>query len=287
MPHNNVILHPDSTATDSLAADSVFSALYPDGVVPDSVSSHSQLIEVAQIPVIEHHKPLNAVEPEFSAFFSSGTSLLLTISFLLVALSFRRGFRYLSTIVRNLFSLNMHNDVFKDRTINETLVITNLIANTCISGGIILYFLLCSNGLFSVSAHNSIIPVLVCIATCAALILFQLLAYKVLAFTFSDHEHSKLWIDGNNASLAIVGFTFIPLATMASIGSDTTVAAMATLALILFISSRFVFIIKGFRIFFKKFPMLFPFILYLCAIEIVPVLFFIAAAVNLCNYLQS
>ncbi|MGN0232386.1 MAG: DUF4271 domain-containing protein [Muribaculaceae bacterium] len=282
MPHNNFILHPDSTA-----ADSVFSAIYPDGIVPDSVCGHSHLIEVANIPVIEHHKPLNAVEPEFSTFFSSGTSMLLSIAFLLVAFSFRRGFQYLSTIIRNLFSLNMHNDVFKDRTINETLVITNLIANTCISGGIILYFLLCSNGMLYIAAHNSIVPVLVCIATCASLILFQLLAYKVLAFTFSDHEHSKLWIDGNNASLAIVGFTFIPLAIMASIGSGATITAMAIVALILFFSSRFVFIIKGFRIFFKKIPMLFPFILYLCAIEIVPVLFFIAAAVNLCNYLQS
>ena len=64
-------------------------------------------------------------------------------------------------------------------------------------------------------------------------------------------------------------------------------APMLWIGVIIYISCRIVFICKGFRIFFNNLVSLLYFILYLCSVEIVPVILSFTGAIFLCRVLQS
>lgn len=109
--------------------------------------------------------------------------------------------------------------------------------------------------------------------------LFQLCAYNAVGYAFTDNEHRRAWIRAFNASQGLLGFALMPAAIVTVF---YPVAAMAALwvALALYVVARFLFIVKGFRIFYENFGSLLYFILYLCTLEIIPPLIIIIFTVR-------
>ena len=82
-------------------------------------------------------------EPEYyqhTPVKTSGTLVLLMVSFLLVAFSYKKGWKYFTTILNNVWSVKRTENHLDDHTISETLVMTALILQTIIVEGIILFY---------------------------------------------------------------------------------------------------------------------------------------------------
>lgn len=102
--------------------------------------------------------------------------------------------------------------------------------------------------------------------------LFRLTAYAVTGYAFATAEGRRQWLEGFAASEAYAGVMMIAPA-MLSVCIPSWRPALAVCALAIYCLFRFIFIIKGFKIFYSGFGSLLYFILYLCSLEIIPVLF--------------
>ena len=115
----------------------------------------------------------------------------------------------------------------------------------------------------------------------------QYILYRIMGYTFlPDKASVKLLIDGFNSSQAVLGLLLCPVAFIMLLSPDIT-RPMIYLAAILYFAARIVFVCKGFRIFFNNLASLLYFILYLCSVEIVPVILSFTGAIFLCRVLQS
>ncbi|MDE6452718.1 MAG: DUF4271 domain-containing protein, partial [Muribaculaceae bacterium] len=111
--------------------------------------------------------------------------------------------------------------------------------------------------------------------------LFQLAAYATVGYAFaSDSAKSRQWIDGFNASQGIAGM-LLALPTLGIIFYPDAASGMLIAAATVYLTARLIFIGKGFRIFYTGPTSLVYFILYLCTLEIIPVLAVVALAHNL------
>ncbi len=209
-----------------------------------------------------------------------GIALLL---FFVLAITFKSGYKYVADITHRLFSVRKRQNAFENHTMSETLLMLALIANTCLMGGIIIYLgidhwypeLGVDVNVFGIAGRLT--------SLCVAFYLLQTIAFYTIGWAFAqDKESTRLWLEGFNASQAILGLILFPLVFIGLLYPTTTQLVLIC-AIIAYFSSRIVFISKGFRIFFNNLGSYVYFILYLCTLEIVPVLIMCAGAINLCK----
>ncbi|MEG2219154.1 MAG: DUF4271 domain-containing protein [Muribaculaceae bacterium] len=281
--------HIDSTAIDTANVKAVpvyyvptYSHGFPDS---DSVNA-SPMTQIDHLPIME--VPEGKVPHEYidTPFKSGGTLLLIIFAFLFFAFSYRKGFKYFSTMSHNLFSVKKRHNMFDDHTVNETQILIALITNTCILEGILLYFVISVYNVDINLSANPFLNVLVCIGVAGLYYFLQLIAFYVLGYIFDDNHGTQLWIKGYNATQSILGLLLVPV-TLIILLYPNTLSEMLFCALILYLSMRIVFICKGFRIFFNNLSSTVYFILYLCSVEIVPVILSYAGAVILCRLIHS
>lgn len=276
-----------SHSADSAASTPAFVPRYPDGIV-DSLGNHYRPQPVELKAVVQQPATAPAANYNGSAKLSSGVMLIAIFSFLLIAFTFRRGARYFKALLRDPFSVRVHEKEIANvhRTINDRFVLATLLLNTCIVVGILLYFALIESGRLTVAATASLRSVVACIAASTGLYLLQIILYHFTGYVFAPTgERIKVWLQGFNSTQALLGLILIPVILMLALhqGSpEVLVAVGATL----FVIMRIVFISKGFRIFFNKIGRYLYFILYLCALEIVPVAIAVVVAIGLCELAQ-
>ena len=128
--------------------------------------------------------------------------------------------------------------------------------------------------------------VFVLVLAAALFITLQLFLYRIIGFTFSDDRLTELWVGGFLASQATLGLVLFPIVVITLV-FPSTIKLMLTLAIILYVLARLVFIWKGFRIFFNNFSSSIYFILYLCAVEIVPLVLLTGVTIWISDTLQS
>lgn len=211
----------------------------------------------------------------------TGTMGLVIFSFIIIAITFRYGYKYVADFTHHMFSVRKRQNAFEDHTMNETMMMITMITNSCIMSGVLFYIginhiypdfslsnhLFKSIGLFSLYSGGVII--------------LQLILYYTLGYVFSrSKEDTRLWIDGFKASQSIFGLLISPIVFIILLSPGSTYF-MLTLAIILYFCSRLVFISKGFRIFFNNIPSCVYFILYLCTVEIVPIFLICSGAIYL------
>ncbi len=229
----------------------------------------------------------NQDERPVSPLHDTGTIALILIVFLMIALNFKKGYKYFLHLGTYLFSMRRRQNVFDDHTVSETNLMASLIANTCVMGGIIMFLAV---GYYDQSLFDSEYLSRYIWSLSGYVLLFyllQMMLYRIMGYTFlPDKESTKLLLDGFNSSQAMLGLCLCPVAfTMLLL--PATLVPMLYIAAIFYILARIVFICKGFRIFFNNLASLLYFILYLCSVEIVPVILSFTGAIFLCRVLQS
>lgn len=199
--------------------------------------------------------------------FSGNTPLGLLLIGILVLAAFNRSAisHTLSRYRSDLWSMRRRRNVFDDsETVSfRGVVILSLIF--FIFGGVVMFYLPAQPAVPSFSGICAMMSLL------AIYYLFQICAYNVVGYAFSDPLGRKQWVGGFMASQAYTGIlTIIPAFLILFFPPWRQV--MVVCAISIYIIARMVFICKGFRIFYTNFGAIVYFILYLCTLEILPVL---------------
>ena len=282
-----------SEITDTIAAvdslqvkNKIISPSFKEGF-PDSVSRKETLIvePINMLPVMETPSGKISLNYWNTPLKSHGIMILLLLVFIVVSFSYKSGYKYFSNIFRDLFSVRKRQNAFEDHTFNETWILSALIFTTCVLEGILLFFVISVYDYDVIAGKDVFIITLICIMMCAVCYLFQLCSYYVLGNVFDDAQGTRLWIEGYNASQVLLGIGLAPV-TLVLLFFPAASSIMLLCAFVLFLGMHLVFICKGFRIFFNNLQSTLYFILYLCSIEIVPVILSYSGAIMLCRVLH-
>ena len=196
---------------------------------------------------------------------------LLIAGLLAVALSYHKGYKYIENFFHYMFSTRRRENLFEDHTVNETSIQAALIANTCIVEGFLIFSAVLQFWpVFTPQLqHNVFGHIAPYSGLAVAFYVIQWLVYKVLGYTFSDKIGSKLWIDGFKASQSLLGLALLPIAVLSML-YPAHGKLLLSVGVALYLAARLIFIYKGFRIFYGNLPSILYFLLYLCAVEMVP-----------------
>jgi hypothetical protein len=217
------------------------------------------------------------------AKMAGNNSMIITVlmgMFLLLAFSFKHFRRLFNNYIQELWSVRNRANVFDEHTANETRVLVLLILQLCMFSAILLYSWL--NIQSPLPPERQVPDLAIVTGIMVAYYVFQLVAYNLVGFTFSDNLGRKHWIQGFNASQSLLALaSAVP--TLVIIFYPDASMPMLYLAAGLYIVARLIFISKGFRIFYSNIGSLLYFILYLCTLEIIPTIIVYAAAKFLLN----
>lgn len=205
------------------------------------------------------------IRPGKSTVFLAVIALL----FVVLAFNFRTLSRLLKFYSEELVSVRRGRDnVFDDRPAGDTRVLILLIVQFVVSGGILL-----AGAVSAFTGHELMSPVGVAkvIGIVGAYYMFELVAYNTVGYTFAGVEGRREWLRGFNASQALLGVA-LALPAILVIFYPATTALMARIGVLVYFLARLLFIFKGFRIFYDKIGSLLYFILYLCTLEIIPLI---------------
>lgn len=202
--------------------------------------------------------------------YDSGILSIFIFVILLVSINARNVRSVMNRMNKELWSVRRRANVFDDNTAGETGVTVSFVLLTCVCEGALLANWVSVSGSYESLpswAASMLMPLFVAVAL--GVYLIQLAAYNVVGFTFTDKIGKHQWVTGFNASQSWLSvLLFIP--ALAGLFYPSWAMEMAIAGGIFYVLARLVFIVKGFRIFYTGVDSLLYFILYLCTLEIAP-----------------
>ena len=271
--------HGDSTAVH-------YTPQYLDGF-PATAAADTTLGSINSLEVLEVPTAGKALPFSRSPLHDTPSMALLIAGLIAVALSYHTGYKYIENFFHYMFSTRRRENLFEDHTVNETSILAALIANTCIVEGFLIYMamLLMRPELSASMQGKTFLHIGIFCALALGFYIIQWLVYKTLGYTFSDKEATKLWLDGFKASQAMLGLVLLPVMILVMVFTSNGKMLLCVAAL-LYLVARLIFIYKGFRIFFSNLSSFLYFILYLCAVEIVPLVILTGVTNWICDTLH-
>lgn len=203
----------------------------------------------------------------------SGILSLVTGLLLMMMLIVHRCRKLFGALWQELLGMRRRANAFDDRTSGESSALTLMAVQWSVCAGILLYCALRSGSADGAGplTRAPFVAMAMLVGLAMAYYAAQLATYWLLGYVFADASGRKLYVQGFTASQSLLGFALL-IPALVSIFYQAAVPAMACVAAGLYILARIIFIIKGFRIFYHNFGSLLYFILYLCAVEILPLI---------------
>ena len=186
--------------------------------------------------------------------------------------------RFAGAIIRDIIGVKERENLF-DVTVRETsLIILALLLSACSLGvllciGVNLYPDRISTAAdipgMQLACEGPLVPMAMCMAIAIAYMGLMWLAYYLVGLIFSDKTHARMWTRGFTSAMSLGGIFFFPLALISLAYPGYAPTTVPTgLGVLIFV--KFIFIIKGFRIFFSESSSWVVFLYYLCSLEIIP-----------------
>lgn len=233
--------------------------------------------------VVDYADGLEAVPRHPLPGYDTGVMSLIIVTFLILAANFRHFKSYFKSVWNDLFSVRTRQNAFDDHTVGEERVLWSLLILLCVCEGIIAYSALST---MEIATGNAFFTIGLLSVAAMCLYLFQLGSYQMVGYTFTTAIGRTQWVRGFNASQAMLGLA-LAVPALLSLFNPNISGELAMIGASLYIVARILFIIKGFRIFYDKIFSLFYFILYLCSLEIIPLLACGRGAFFLCYLLDK
>lgn len=210
-------------------------------------------------------------------YTDSGVVSLLLGALILVALSYNNYGTYFHNALKNLLGYRSHNREFSERTLGEVRLWTTLWIVLSLEEALVCYTLM-----EHYAPDVSSTPWLMILMLCGCTIgynVFYLCVCRFVGSVFATGGESTQWLRGCNAAHTLLA---IPMAVPALVGlfDPAACVAMGWTAAGLFVCARLVFISKGFIIFYEGIGSLMYFVLYLCSLEIIPLLWVLRLLTN-------
>ncbi len=211
---------------------------------------------------------LSGKEMPVSATANAWVVLLMLLTFMFVAASYKRGEKYLTHIFNSIFKHKDRNSLFDDTTINEAQLRASLLLLTFVAEGLAIY-----HGLLQpiVNTQTAIFPaVLLCVTLCGIHYFLQRGIYTLLGNVFSDNAKAQKFNEGFISVNLVLGLFLSPIILLIMFIPEMTHIGLC-ISIIFYLIARLTIVYKGVRIFSPGVFGLLYIILYLCALEIVPI----------------
>ena len=209
--------------------------------------------------------------------------------FFLTCIRVRGNFKFLGAFFRDLAVVRERENLF-DATMRETSFIFLVLLLSGCSIGVLLADAIPLFGpdipvrpeipYLGISFGGELMPAVIGMVIACGYIGAMWVCYTIVGKVFSDTLHTWLWVRGFTAGTGLGAAVFFPLALLALTYPQFTpqivIAAFAMLILV-----KFLFIVKGFRIFFTESSLWVVFLYYLCSLEIVPLVITFGLACSL------
>lgn len=263
-----------------LSADTIAASFYGLSHVTDApweVDGDTTLTE----GVVPYTEGMEAVIRNEIPGYDSGIIALVIGTLLIVLFAMRRSGRFLSQQVKNLWSVRGRTNLFDEHTVNETGALLALVLQVCMCQAILLMCWAFDSRPYM--PDNEILPVAVEL-TGLMLVYYmaEVVAYRLIGYVFTLPNLAAEWVKGFNATQTLLGF-FLVFPTLGVIFYPAAGYALVIIGASLYLVARILFICKGFRIFYHNFLSLVYFILYLCSVEIIPLILVYFGGLSICN----
>jgi len=215
---------------------------------------------------------------------NSWLSAIIVAMLVVISLNMSHCRQLFKNFSQNLIGLRCRANAFDNRTTNELRTLVIIIMLLCLSEGILLFAAAVTGG--AVCDYAGVLPMTMSLAAISlGYYLWQLAAYKVIGYAFADRDATRQWLSGFNASQTLLSLLLIAPALVAMFYDGLT-QIMLIIAAGCYMLTRVLFIYKGFRIFYTNLGSLLYFILYLCALEITPLLILRRLSLSVLRYLE-
>lgn len=268
----------DSTAADTLAADSMA-----------AIAAPRQPVRVEAAPAPPPPAWLKGIEPVPRPQSPAGDPVVAGIFialFLIVSLCLRHSRRLFGMLWRDLTSIRSREKGFDERTPADL----RLVALFYIQ--LVIFLAMLTQSALRLGDHipQGVAPIALTGALAlmwALYYVFARSAYFVLGYTFAPGEEAALHlVRGFNASQVLAGFVLAVPAVCAVFWPPIALQAVIAAGAI-YLLARIAFIVKCFRIFYTGTGSLLYFFLYLCTLEIVPMVIIYRCALSISNYFSA
>lgn len=269
----------DSIGSDTLATDSIAAAAPP------------RPLEVKAAPSPPPPPPawLKGIEPVPRPQSPAGDPVvagIFIVLFLIVSLCLRHMRRLFKMLWRDLTSIRSREKGFDERTPADLRMVAILYIQ------LIIFLAMLTQSALRLGGH--IPPGVAPISLTGTLALMWALYYVVarsacfvLGYTFAPGEEAALQlVRGFNASQVLAGFVLAVPAVCAVFWPPNTLQAVIAAGAI-YLLARIAFIVKCFKIFYSGTGSLLYFFLYLCTLEIVPMVIIYRCALSISNYFSA
>lgn len=211
--------------------------------------------------------------PSTSAVHSGVTTAVIVL-FVLIALTAHHLPHIFTSMKTEMLGVRRRNNAFDSHTSGEARTVALMILLAATSEAIIL-------GRLINPAFGTTLPLFgAFVGLLLGYYIFQLVAYSLVGYVFTDPVSATQWRRGFNLSQGLLGFLLLAPALTLLFYPPLSVAAFICSAII-YLAVRIIFIYKGFRIFYDSISCLVYFILYLCALELIPPIAVYSGAVAL------
>lgn len=247
----------------------------------DSISQATTAIESAVIEVPDSWT--NGIEGaalQTSSSDNSGILTIIVVLFVTLSLNFKECKKLFARFAEELRSNKKRENAFDEHSNHESRLTVLTVVQYLVYGGIILAGIAVNRNFEIVNSDYSFTTLIMAIAVFTGYYIFQICAYGVTGYTFGGKESSSRLLRAFNASQSLAGLGLIFPALMTLFYPQATFI-MSIVGCGVYIIARMIFISKGFSIFYNNIFSLIYFILYLCALEIIPVIYVYKVAVLL------
>lgn len=213
---------------------------------------------------------------------NSAIVTVLALVFCIVTVKFGKFKRVLASYFEELRTRRSRANVFDEPTVNERYISFILMVQFVICATVLVFAAVSPGG---IDLNDSDLPALGATAVLVAGYYgFQIVAYSAVAYAFTSSDMMMKWlrIFGATQNLAGVGL-IIP--AMMAVFYPAAAPVLCYIGLGVYVVMRLFFIFKGFRIFYHNFFSWLYFILYLCALEIIPPVFVVKCSAFICSTL--
>lgn len=250
----------------------------------DAPFSNAEKALTPSAPASSYMLGINAEPRPVGYGENSWLSSIIVAMLVLLALNFSHCRQLFKNFRQNLIGIRHRSNAFDNRTANETHTLLLIILLLCLSEGILMFSAAETGGLIEDSS-GVFSMTMIFAGIAAAFYGWQLVTYAIIGNVFADREAASQWRKGFNASQVLLSFLLLVPALVALFYPDSS-KIMLSIAAISYIFVRILFICKGFRIFFTNFQSLLYFILYLCALEISPLLILRRLSLSILHFFE-
>ena len=206
------------------------------------------------------------LEPSTVASVDSYTLVAVLLLFVLLCFNAGHVYRLFQNFSTDMWSVRQRENIFEEHVAAESQTLILLMLLTSVLEGILLfsYFRLQVSDL-------PILTILTYTGIAIAFNVFSLAACTTVGYTFTVKPLAIQWRRGLLSSQALLGL-FLLIPTIIIVVRPNAVNSGVTIAFIMYIIARLLYIVKGIRIFHTDNFSWVYFILYLCTLEIIPLL---------------